>query len=84
MGMMRILATTKKLPSVMALDGAVSKTTKAPPIWLLAVYRLTAADYMDIRRTRFLPWVKTTLTAGVTAVWRPCTHGKSGSEFSPE
>ncbi len=61
----RTLTTTKHPASVLSLGFVASNGEKCPLIWFPAGYRLTANDYMDILRERFLPWVRQTFLADI-------------------
>ena len=51
----RHLSTTKHPASVMMLGVVASTGHKMPPVWFDQGYRLNAADYLEILRTKVLP-----------------------------
>ncbi|QQP50465.1 Putative transposable element [Caligus rogercresseyi] len=53
----RTLTTTKHPASVMSLGFVASKGKTMDLIWFLTSYRLTGVNYIEILRTKFIPWV---------------------------
>ncbi|QQP31680.1 Putative transposable element [Caligus rogercresseyi] len=54
----RTLTTTKHPASVMSLGFVASNGIAVPLIWFPTGFRLKAADYIKVLKTKFLPWVK--------------------------
>ncbi len=60
----RTLQTTKHPAFVMSLGFVSSNGMVAPLIWFPAGCKLTAADYIDMLETKFLPWAKAAFPDG--------------------
>ncbi len=52
-----VILTTKHPASIMSLGFMASSGKPMPLIWFLTGYRLTAAGYIDVLESKFLPWV---------------------------
>lgn len=49
---------TKHLASIMMLGIVASNGVKMPPVFWPEGYRLNAADYIEILKTKVIPWIK--------------------------
>ncbi|QQP35330.1 Putative transposable element [Caligus rogercresseyi] len=54
----RTLTTTKHPASAMSLGFVASNGIATPLIWFPTGFRLKAADYIKVLKTKFLPWVR--------------------------
>ncbi len=59
-----IITTTKNPASVMSPGFAASNGKAMPLIWSPLGFRLKAADYIDVLKSKFIPWVEATFPDG--------------------